>query len=261
MRIQEFKIWVKRQLGEDEGCPSVKVELSDKQIEQALQNAFEWFSSHVGFYREASVSLIAGQGEYDLSSISPSVHDVVNAWFPVSISSLDFSVLYPGFLDISGIPLGYADGFSSGMWGDNSYPQTTIVQALQSQGAMEKWLSADLDWEFYRDATQEPVVRIFRVMPVPQYTTGTCIIQYSIDPDEVKLEWFGKKYLYYIKQWALADAKYMLGRKRGKFSSLPTAGGERQLDGNDLINEARDDKRELEEKIMDMDGPAMPLVY
>lgn len=261
MQLQEFKIWVRRQLGEDEGCPSVKVELSDKQIEQSLQNAFEWFSSVVGIYREGSVTLVNGQSEYDVSSISPSIHEIVNAWFPVSNGFLDFGVLYPGFLDISGIPLGPYEGTMPGPWGDNSYPQTTIVQALQSQRSLSKWTSSDLDWQFYRDDTTDPPTKILRVMPAPSSVTGSCIFQYSVDPAELKLEWFNRKYLYHIKQWGLAEAKYILGRKRGKFSSVATAGGERQLDGEALIAESREDKQNIEEKVTAMAGSPLPLIY
>lgn len=260
MKLQEFKVWVKRQLGEDEGCPSVKVELSDKQLEQALANAFEWFAAHIGIYREGSVTLITGQSEYDLSSITPRVYDVIGAWFPTSANFMNFHELYPGFLDLSGIPLG-PEPIASGAWGDNSYPQTTIVQTLQTQGSMQRLLSSDLDWEFYRDPTAEPPVPTLRVMPVPSTEVGPCIFQYSVDPEDIKLEWFGRRNLYYLKQWALADAKYILGRKRGKFKSLPTAGGDRQLDGDDLIAESKEEKRELEEKIMDMDGPPLPMIY
>ena len=261
MKLQEYKVWARRQLGEDEGCPSVKVELSEKQLEQSLLNAFEWFSAHVGIYREGSIALVQGKSEYDLSGVSPTVYDVVNAWFPMSSNFMDFHALYPGFLDLSGIPLGCTDPVAAGAWGDNSYPQTTIIQTLQSQGSMQRLLSSDLDWEFYRDPTTDPVIPVLRVMPSPTMEVGNCIFQYSIDPEEIKLEWFGNRYLYYIKQWALADAKYILGRKRAKYKSLPTAGGERSMDGDDLIAESKEDKRELEEKITMMDSPPLPLVY
>jgi len=259
MNITEYKVWVKRQLGEDEGCPSVKVELSDKQLEQSLQNAFNWFSAHVGVYREASIDLVSSQSEYDVSAISPSVYEVVEAWFP-STSGVDFGSLYNGLLDISGIPLGDAP-LASGAWGDNSYPQTTIVQTLQTAGSFARLLNSDLDWEFYRDPTVVPATRILRVMPAPTTQVGKCFFQYSVDPGEIKLEWFGKKYLYYLQQWGLADAKYILGRKRSKYSSIPTAGGERQLDGEALISESMTDKEKLEEKIDDLEGPPLPMVH
>jgi hypothetical protein len=261
VRLQEFKTWVKRELGEDEGCPSVKVELSDKQIEQALNNAKEWFCAFVGIYKEASLNLVYGQNEYDLSSVTPRIGEVVQAIFPLPASRIDFNTLYPGFLDVNGIPYGMSGVAASGVWGDNSYPQTTVVQTMQTLSSNEKIFSSDLDWEYYDDPTVEPNVRILRVMPAPTQDTGTCIYRYSVLPEDIKIEWFNKKYQYFLKQWALADAKYKLGRKRAKFSSYSTAGGEKQLDGESLIAESREDKQILEDKILDVQGPPMPLLY
>lgn len=261
MNLQEFKTWVRRQLGEDEGCPSVKVELSDKQIEQALNNAKEWFEAFVGLYKEASFALVSGKSEYDLSGVSPTVGNVVKAWFPLPANRIDFNGLYSGFLDIDGIPYGCGGTMASGAWGDNSFPQTTVVQAIQTMGANERLFSSDLDWEFYLDSTVEPHIRVMRVMPPPVDALGNCIYLYSIDPSAIKLEWYTAKHLYWLKQWALADAKYILGRKRGKFKSLPTAGGERSLDGEDLISESKEEKERLEEKILDVQGPVLPMIY
>lgn len=264
MKVQEFKVWVRRQLGEDDGCPSVKVELSEKQIEQALKNAIEWFNAFFPLYREGGFTLIAGQNEYDLSGVEPGVEDIVTAWFPLPASRIDFNVLYPGFLDINGFPCGMGGPMatgSAGTWGAG-YPHTTVVQTLQTIQTSEKFLSSDLDWEFYRDTTTEPVTRIMRVMPAPATEVGQCVYRYSINPEDIKLEWYDAKRLYFLKQWALADAKYILGRKRGKYpGGLPTAGGERQLDGEQLLSESKDEKEMLEQKILDIQGPVLPMVY
>ena len=259
MKLQEFKTWVRRQLGEDDGCPSVKVELSSKQIEQALNNAKEWFCAFVGIYREGSFSLNSGITEYDVSGVSPRVGDVVEAFFPLPSSRIDFNTLYPGFLDVNGIPYGMNGVAASGVWGDNSYPQSTVVQTMQTLTANEKIFSSDLDWEFYEDKVTG--IKILRVMPAPVLESGECIYRYSILPEDIKIEWFNSKFQYFLKQWALADAKQILGRKRSKYSSYSTAGGEKQLDGDSLLAEAREDKRDLEEKILDVQGPPMPFLY
>lgn len=261
MNLQEFKVWVRRQLGEDEGCPSVKVELSEKQIEQCLNNAKEWFSAFVGLHREAQFTLIEGQSEYDLSAVTPRVGGVVKAWFPMPASRIDFHGLYPGFLDINGLPYGCGGVMASGAYGDNSYPQTTVTQAIQTMGANERLFSSDLDWEFYRDTTVEPNIRIMRVMPPPADAIGNCVYLYSVEAKDIKMEWYDAKHTYFLKQWALADAKYTLGRKRGKFQTLPTAGGERSMDGESLLQESRDDKQMLEDKILDIQGPVLPMIY
>jgi len=261
MNLQEFKIWVKRQLGKDDECPSVEVELSDSQVEQALNNAKEWYTAFVGLCKESYFTLSAGQSEYDLSAVTPRVGNVVKAWFPMPSNRIDFHGLYSGFLDMSGIPLGFGGVMSSGSWGSNSYPQATVVQAMQTMSSNERLFSSDLHWEFYRDTTTNPNTRMMRVMPPPVDSIGNCVYLYSIDPLDIELDWYDAKNLYFLKQWALADAKYMLGRKRGKFKSLPTAGGERTMDGDDLLAESKEEKRDLEDKILDIQGPVLPMLY
>jgi hypothetical protein len=253
MRIQEFKTWCRRKLGQDGDC-GAKVELTDNQIEQALEDAKEWFNAFVGLYREATVMLSAGISEYDLHTVSPAIDEITKVWFPQRGTEIDFSVLYPGFLDIEGIPYR-----GSGYWG-GIYPQTTVVQTLQTMESMAKILSADLDWEFYRDNMTDPVTRLLRVMSAPKQG-GTAVYRYRVDPKDIKLEHYDARHLWLVREWALAEAKYTLGRIRGKFSSLPAAGGERTLDGDALISEAREDKEKIEAKVLDFQGPVLPLVY
>jgi len=254
MKAQEFKVWARRKLGQDDDC-GVKVEITDNQLSQCLDDAIQWFNAFVGLYKEASLILLDGQGEYDLSGISPKIEKIVKVWFPSISTAIDFSVLYPGFLDVEGIPFGVGV-----MWG-GGFPQTTIVQTLQTLESNSKFLSADLDWEFYYDNTTDPDTRLLRVMPPPK-TGGTAYYMYRVDPADIKLEYYDARHLWMIREWGLAEAKYTLGRIRGKYTSgLPAAGGDRTLDGESLIQEAREDKEKLEEKILDFQGPVMPFAY
>lgn len=254
MKSQEFKVWARRKLGQDGTC-GVKVELTDNQLVQALEDAKDWFNAFVGLHREGTLSLLGDQSEYDLSGITPRVDSVVKMWFPTVGTELDFRVLYPGFLDVHGIPYG-----GGSMWGSN-YPQTTIVQTLQAIESGKKIMSAEMDWEFYKDNMTDPHTRLIRVMPSP-IDVGTAIYLYRVDPLDIKLEHYDSRHLWLLREWALAEAKYILGRIRGKFpGGLPAAGGDRQLDGESLLQEARDDKERLEVKVLDFQGPVLPSVY
>ena len=253
MKTQEFRLWARRKLGQDGSC-GVKVELTDNQLSQALDDAKEWFNAFVGFYKESTFGLIGEQSEYDLSSVTPGIESVVKVWFPQGALDIELGVLYPGFLDVEGIPVG-----SSGSW-RVGYPQTTIVQSLQTMESDAKILSSNLDWEFYSDNTTTPKTKMVRVMPAPRYA-GTAYYLYRVDPDDIELDQYDKRNQWMIRKWALAEAKYTLGRIRGKYKGLPSAGGERQLDGDDLIQESKDEKMMLKEEILDFQGPVMPLVY
>jgi len=254
MRLQEFKRWIRRKLGDDGQC-TVKVELTEQQIEQALEDAKDWFNVFVGIYRESSLNIAEGTVEYDLSAVIPAIDTVSKVWFPRRGTEIDFSVLYPGFLDVEGIPYGVGT-----LWGEG-YPQTSITQTLQTLESMSKLLSSDLDWEFYKDTMVDPATKTLRIMPSPKQG-GVVYYFYRVDPSAIKLENYDPKHLWFIREWALAEAKYTLGRIRGKYSGgLPAAGGDRSLDGEALITESREDKERIEEKILDMQGPVMPMIY
>ena len=44
MKVQEFRVWARRKLGQDGSC-GVKVELSDGQLTQALDDSKDWFNT------------------------------------------------------------------------------------------------------------------------------------------------------------------------------------------------------------------------
>lgn len=256
MDLNEFKRWARRQLGEDGTC-TVKVELTDSQLEQALENAKDWWNAHRGLFREASAMVSTDQVEIDLSAVTPRIDAIVEVWFPADVELVDFRGMYPGFLDVNGIPYG-----SITLGGGNS-PQGTIVQVLQNLETSQRVLSAEPAWEFHRDDfDKDHPVRILRLMPAPTMrATGNLIYLYRVDPRDIKLHMYTQRDLYLIREWALADAKYMLGRIRGKYpGGLPAAGTDRSMDGDTLLGEAREDKDRLDAKILDYGGPVMPVV-
>ena len=254
MRISEFRKWARRKLGDDGEC-TVKVELTDAQLDQALEDAKDWFNAFHGLHKEAVLAYSNGAVEYDLSAVTPRIDEVVNVWFAQTIELIDFRGLYPGFLDVNGFPYGMM-GFGNG-----SSMQGTIVQTLQTIESSQRILSADPDWEFYRDDIDENTpIRTLRLMPPPD-SPGNAIYLYRVDPRDIKLRMYKQRDLFMIRDWALAEAKYMLGRIRGKYTGgLPGAGGDRTLDGEALVQESREDKERLEQKIIDYDGPVLPVI-
>lgn len=252
MNLQDFKQWAKRKLGE--GPCGVRIELDDKAIEQGLQEAKEWFNAFVGLYKEASFSMAAGQSDYDLAAVAPRIDYIAKVWFPNREFQIDYSMMYPGFLDIQGFP------YDANIWRGAGYPQTTIVQSLQALESTARVLSADLNFEFVYDRTTEPITRMLRVLPQPKQS-GTVVYLYRIDPEDIELKHYSQRDLWMVREYAMASVKYSLGRIRGKYTSgLPAAGGDRTLDGEALIAEAREDMIRLEEKILSYQGPIMPTV-
>lgn len=56
----------------------------------------------------------------------------------------------------------------------------------------------------------------------------------------------------WIRQYALALSRELLGLIRSKFSSVPIPGADLQLNGNDLIAQGREDKENLKTKLTEM---------
>ena len=61
-------------------------------------------------------------------------------------------------------------------------------------------------------------------------------------------------------RYALNEAKYVLGRIRGKYKDYPAAGGSVAMDADDLLSEYKDDKAALDEEIGESQYPMGILV-
>mgnify|MGYP004392809051 FL=1 len=53
----------------------------------------------------------------------------------------------------------------------------------------------------------------------------------------------------WIRRFALALTKEMLGQVRGKFGSIPIPGNDLQLNASDLLNQAKDEQEKLREEL------------
>ena len=68
--------------------------------------------------------------------------EVVKVYFTHDTELIDFRGLYPGFLDVNGIPYD-----AMGVYDQNS-PLGTITQTLQQMKSARRTFSADPDWEY-----------------------------------------------------------------------------------------------------------------
>ncbi len=244
VNIQNLREWIKRKLGD----PIVCVETSDEQIDMAVQDAFLWWSSYRGWYREETFNAIAGQVEYDLSAVDPVVSDVVKVFFTASLR-IDLSNTWNGFLDINGYPYDQNAaqqgniGFYSG-----------LVQWLQQREIAARVLSVDKDWFFNQET------KILSLAPEPQ-ESGKVIYMYKTPFISDYLPLVPQAEQYLIRKRALAETKYTLGRIRGKYTGgLPAAQGNVSLDGADLIREAQDDFDKLDQELLALIPPPMFLI-
>jgi len=245
--IRTVRRWVRSKLGE----PIVCVELNDAQIDSSLEDAFLWWASYRGWYLQNSFQIVSGQQAYDLSALLPEVVDITKIWFPLD-PNLDVTGAWPGFLDVEGYP--YGDDMSGDAQGGF---YAGLVQWMQTRKTTAHVLSADRDW-FFNEKTKSLIIT--PGAPMPNYS-GTAIYLYETP--------FKKEYLpqvptadaYLIRERALAEAAYTLGRIRGKYTGgLPAAQGNVQLDGSDLLREAESKFEILDRKIMELMPPPAVII-
>lgn len=85
------------------------------------------------------------------------------------------------------------------------------------------------------------------VMRKPAAVEQILLWVYNYKPDFVILsDTYAKNW---IREYAVARAKYIIGEARSKFSSIPGPQGGTQLNGNDMKNEAKETMEKLDEEL------------
>lgn len=245
--IENIRSFIMRKLGH----PIVCVELDEAQIDQAVSDAFIWWSAYRGWYKEAALQLVIDQQEYDLSAVDPPVSGIIDIYW-VADYGWDLEYLWGGFLDVQGYPYDWymaeegQGGFYSG-----------ILQWQQSRKTGARILSVDADWLY------NPQTKILTVTPSPnENRVGQQIIyKYETPFDQKYLSMVSPQDAFIIRERALAEAKYILGRIRGKYTGgLPAAQGNVSLDGSELIQEAQADYERLDRELMALMPPPAIIV-
>jgi hypothetical protein len=192
-------------------------------------DAKRWFAYRVGFRKVVQVQIIRGQSAY---LMLPETIEVLEVQLPnfqlPTIDADQFSYTYYTLL--------------FGQWtnpGVAPLPYSDLVQRLQYLEQIGRIFSADRDWDY------NPNTRVLEIMPAPGGALGSfalaTIWSYHVDPtqlDPQDLDLFKRK--------LLSCAMRTLGNVRSKFDSMPTVGGDRGMNGSDLIANAdlMDDKLE-----------------
>jgi len=88
--------------------------------------------------------------------------------------------------------------------------------------------------------------RHLQLYPIPTETPTPVIVEYrALDSNTIH-----HAYRNWIQRYALAAAKGILGRIRGKYKTVPGPGGGAQMDGGVLVQESSQEKKELMEELM-----------
>ena len=220
------------------GYPVVKVELTPFQIKTAIDEAVQRMSYHAPMWSKqyAVFQTVSGQNLYELPQfIADNLTYVVYKKTLLSIQAqagtLEFDYFIKYFQDAH-------------LFSDFSVGEFYILQMHLEM--VRKILSQEGSWDVLNN-------RILQLTPTP-VVDDYCILEYrALDANTIH-----PAYKSWIKRFALACSKEILGQIRSKFKSLPGPGGGAQLNGDALIEQATKEKEMLlEELLKELEEPPM----
>lgn len=235
----KLKDWIKRSLG----YPTIHLEVEDEQIDQCIDDSVKRYTKYSGdaTYRTALIlTLTAGEDTYALDEdvenvIALSSGQTVGGGINTLFSPTN-QLYNAGILDI--------------------YNMTGNLQSyymgLQYLELTSNMVTAEYFVEF------DKYKNILKVTPTPTDSLSTALevynkrgfedISISTVYDE---EW--------VKEYALAKTKIIWGGIIGKFSGIPLPGGG-EMNGAEIKSEGREDKKDLEERIIMEEGEPLEVV-
>jgi hypothetical protein len=236
---QTIRDYVFAQLGQ----PVVRVELTELQVKMCIDEAITKLDYHAPSWtlQYAVFDASAGISVYELpafiaNNLSYVIYQKDLLAFQFSKGSLEFD-------------------FFLGFWQNNRFFQNMNVgDYLLVQQYMEmirKVLSRDGTFDIING-------RYLQLHPEPPTTPCPVILEYRAIDSNTILPAFRN----WVQRYALACAKTILGRIRGKYQSIPGPGKGATLDGKDLVTESVKDKEMLmKELLMEIEEPPLFSVY
>lgn len=237
---EEAFAWALRTLGDG----VVVVEVTSEQVEDAWDDAIEWFIANCGINRIA-VATYYGPGEYTLPADTGTV---INVYFP--------RALYPGW-DYSSLEMVDLERAYTNYGSDSDFSNyyTTMVLWMQRAETASRLTSSEPHWLW------RPEIQRLQVFPSSRSITGSIMADYVstevYDTDPVKstdhpndLRRMPTHERKFLLEYFLAQVKIRLGRIRSKYvDGLPSASGKTVLDGDLLLNEAKETIEDLTNKL------------
>lgn len=225
--------WIPRQLG----WPVVRVEGHVQHLEDAIDQAVRWFVAKKGTTCRAAMIVSPTETQYPLPSEISRVVNVVFQEPYLDVTSMGFPFMIMGGLIPSSTVLSHqsAGGFYSNFYQLLQYART----ARTMMGAEPEWVQNNRTLE------------IFGIKVAVQ-----AIVEYI--PYHVTIEQLEARDFLLVQQYSLAWFKRILGRILRKHKGLPGADGSVELDGAELMEEAKDELEKLDQEIA---ASGYPMVF
>jgi hypothetical protein len=207
--VEDLRNWILTELG----YPLITVELTESQLDQAIDNAFGIYTKYADF------------GEKYLA-LNMTEYDTVNNYF--NLSAYNIAAVYG--LDTEGGSLFGGGGdtiftVSNAMMQNGSYPffgggggnsWVTYHAAHEWMDMTRRMMGSGYSYDY------DVYNKTLRLMPSPTNITPDSYLLICCEVIPADAELYGNEYL---KRFALAYAKIILGNIRKKFGSIALIGG------------------------------------
>jgi len=236
------------------GYPTVEVELTKNQMYKAIDIALKELRRHSGSgYHRGFMKLYIEPGKQIYKLTKPDADDDNEGQgytLPDGQYGFDKIVQVMGCFRVTSAFLSSAHG--SGVFGQ------VVLQHLYNMGTFDL-LSFHLVSEYIEQMEHLFASRLgfhwneaARALTLHQrFSIGeTILMDVAVERTEQELltdRFTGR----WIERWAVSECKKMLAQIRGKYGSLPGAGGGVSLNASDLAQEAKDEQELLLQEIMD----------
>ncbi len=266
-----------------EGLPTQSLNLSEQYIQPTLHGVFKLakqYATEVGAggnqtWYTGSVNLVEGQQVYDLSSENVDVErgNFDTDTFTIRRIFHDDTSPLARYID----PIGFSGIANQDFLNQFGWGNLGIIYTLMPlHYDLMRMQSIEMHEQIRRSAhTFQLTANRLRVFPIPR-EEAKLFFHYTLDDDNIEDARMGrnnglisdysnipygiKKYRYineigkqWIRKYALALSKEMLGLVRSKYSSIPiTMNGEISLNGSELISSAESERVALIEELNTM---------
>ena len=213
------------------GFPVIRVELTPFQLKTCSDEAITKLSYHAPMWANqfCCFNASAGMNLYELPTYI--INNIDYVVYKKSLLSMSFQ---SGTLEFDFFIKYFQDNF---LFADFAVSDFNIMQ--QYLEMTRKILGQDGTWDIINN-------QYLQLYPTPVITPSPVIVQYrALDSDTIH-----PAYRNWIQQYSLACAKGVLGEIRGKYRALPSPGGGAMLNGDSLIQQSIQEKKELMDQLL-----------
>lgn len=217
------------------GYPQTRVELTEDQITQCIEMAldrYHYYRTPEPYYWYAHI----GHGQYEIE-LPPDINKT-------SIIEVIYQPNSDLFSQLSGSGESFFLTYYMQKSGGTFLSDFYVAMAYKE--TFERTLGIAPSYEFVTHPNADGEMRDF-VRLYPRPSIGSVMVGLKISRTMSEMETDEKTW---IRKYALAWAKQMLGRIRSKFGSMPGPTGEFQLNGSELIAEAQQEIEQLDRSVM-----------